>query len=120
MIVLSCLVSMSWADTDFDEKKNRLIGYMLYKQLPAIHYSDKRLDNSLSEAAFKLYLDQLDYQKRFLLQEDVDQLTRYRFKIDDNICRAEISFLPKLGYDILASRLKEAELIAKKVLEKRF
>jgi carboxyl-terminal processing protease len=57
-----------------DEKRNKLIGYMLYKQLPSIHFSDKKVDDSLALAAFDLYIKQLDFQKRFLLVEDVSEL----------------------------------------------
>ena len=53
-------------DPEVDEKRNKLIGYMLGKQLPSIHYSDKQVDDELATAAFDLYLKQLDFQKRFL------------------------------------------------------
>ncbi len=118
-IVLVCFAGFAFAEEEFDEKTNRLIGYMLYKQLPAIHFSDKRLDNSLSKAAFSLYLKQLDYQKRFLLQEDVDQLNRFRMTIDDNLGNGNI-VLPKLGYTLLSDRLLAAERLAKEVMAKGF
>ncbi len=118
-IALFCFSVFAFAEVQFDEKKNRLIGYMLYKQLPAIHYSDKRLDNALSKAAFTLYLKQLDYQKRFLLQEDVNQLRKFRMEIDDDLQSGNIT-LPRIGYTILSDRLFAAERLAKKVMAKGF
>lgn len=95
-------------DPGVDEKRNKLIGYMLGKQLPSIHYSDKQVNDDLAEAAFDLYLKQLDFQKRFLLEEDVEFLHSYATLIDDNLLRGTIA-LPKAGYDIMASRIDQAE-----------
>ena len=62
---------------EVDQKRNQLIGYMLDKELPVIHFSHKKMDESLSMAAFDLYLKQLDYQKRFLLSSDVTALRSF-------------------------------------------
>lgn len=93
-----------------DEKRNKLIGYMLYKQLPSIHFSDKKMDDSLALAAFDLYLKQLDYQKRFLLLADTLELKKYALKIDDNLKNGSIT-LPKVGFQLLRKRIAEAEKI---------
>ena len=98
-------------DDDFDYKRNRLIGYILSKQLPALHFSDKKVDDKLAEAAFKLYIKQLDFQKRFLLRSDVDQLAAFASHIDDNLAKGRIS-LPDAGYDILSEKI---DFVQKKV-----
>jgi carboxyl-terminal processing protease len=94
----------SFAENGVDQKRNQLIGYMLYKQLPSIHFSDKKVDDALSQAAFDLFLKQLDYQKRFLLRKDVEQLGKYSLLIDDNLKSGNIT-LPDLGYELLARRI---------------
>ncbi|HKJ65563.1 MAG TPA: tail-specific protease, partial [Desulfopila sp.] len=81
-MVVSALPALALDKVEIDEERNDLIGYMLYKQLPSIHFSDKEVNDSLAQAAFDLYLQQLDYQKRFLLQEDVERLRQYALKID--------------------------------------
>lgn len=91
-------------DDDVDRKRNRLIGYILSKQLPALHFSDKELNDELAEAAFHLYIKQLDYQKRFLLTEDVEQLEAFGPYIDDNLASGRIS-LPDTGFDILNEKI---------------
>ena len=70
-----------------DEKRNKLIGYMLSKQLPSIHFSDKQVNDKLAEAIFDLYLKQLDFQKRFLIKDDADRLRSFTCTIDDNLLR---------------------------------
>lgn len=77
LFLLTPSVLVGQGEAEVDQKRNKLIGYMLGKQLPSIHYSDKQVDDELAQAAFDLYLKQLDFQKRFLLEEDVNYLSSY-------------------------------------------
>lgn len=104
---------------EVDEKRNELIGYMLYKQLPSIHFSDKQMNDSLSETSFDLYLKQLDFQKRFLLQKDVDELRRYNREIDDNL-KSGNTILPEIGFSILSGRILQAKEIVTDKLNQGF
>lgn len=108
LLLLAPSAPSAQIDPEVDEKRNKLIGYMLGKQLPSIHYSDKQVNDELAEAAFDLYLKQLDFQKRFLLEDDVEYLRSYATLIDDNLLRGTIA-LPKAGYDIMASRIDQVE-----------
>lgn len=101
-----------------DTKRNRLIGYMISRQLPALHYSDKEMDDNLAAAAFDLYIKQLDYQKRFLLKKDVEQLGAFAPFIDDNLKRGSIS-LPDAGYSILNERIAQVEKMVEELLATR-
>ncbi len=92
-------------ETDpFDVNRARLLGHMLQQQLGSKHYSQKPADDALSEAAFDLYLKQLDFQKRFLLKEDVAALHEYHDQIDDAIRRGRLD-LPLLGRKLLDQRI---------------
>jgi carboxyl-terminal processing protease len=99
----------------FDQKRNQLIGYMLDKQLPAIHFSDRKMNDSLSLAAFDLYLKQLDYQKRFLLSKDVKELRSFASHIVDNLEHGTI-VLPATGYDIMGERIDQVEKMVEQIL----
>lgn len=112
-IILSATICNG--ETTLDQKRNKLIGYMLFKQLPSIHFSDKKVDDDLASAAFDLYLKQLDFQKRFLLLEDVGSLEKFRLKVDDNLKKGTTQ-LPELGYQILAVRIKQVEAMVKELL----
>lgn len=119
-IVVACLVfvfsvSSSFVEAAVDEKRNELIGYMLYKQLPSIHFSDKTMNDDLAQASFDLYLKQLDYQKRFLLQKDVAELSRYATAIDNNL-KSGSTVLPEVGFAIMAQRIDEAKKIVTEIL----
>ena len=100
---------------DIDRKRDRLIGYILSKQLPPLHFSDKKLDNELSKAAFYLYIKQLDFQKRFLLKEDVKQLEAFAPYIDNNLAGGHIT-LPDTGYDILNEKINIVQDIVTSLL----
>jgi len=90
--------------SEVDQKRNRLIGYILYKQLPSLHFSDKVFNDDLALAVFHLYIKQLDFQKRFLLKKDVEQLEAFAPYIDDNLADGRIT-LPDTGYDILSEKI---------------
>ncbi len=102
-------------NVDIDRKRNKIIGFMLSKQLPSLHFSEKVIDDEQARAAFQLYIKQLDYQKRFLLQEDVDQLGAFADYIDDNIKEGRVS-LPDAGYDILSEKIMVVEKMVGEML----
>lgn len=102
-----------------DASRNNLIGYMLSKQLPVMHFSDKVMNDDLAFAAFDLYLKQLDYQKRFLLQSDVDKLSIQAPGIDTNLLNSAI-ILPDVGFKLLNTRMAEVEKLTEKLLAAGF
>lgn len=99
----------------FDQKRNQLIGYMLDKELPAVHFSHKKMDESLSMAAFDLYLKQLDYQKRFLLSNDVTALRSFAPHIADDLGQGT-NVLPATGYDIMKERIGQVEKMVDQIM----
>ncbi|CAG37806.1 carboxy terminal-processing peptidase [Desulfotalea psychrophila] len=117
VLVLLFLSPVLHADslTAEEQERDSLIGHMLSKQLPTLHYSDKELNDSLGEAAFSLYLKQLDYQKRFLLQEDVDVLHSHADSIDDNMRSGQV-VLPSLGSEILLKRVAQVQQMVTKMV----
>lgn len=117
-LLLLIVAGVATGGDQVDEKRNKLIGYMLGKQLPSIHFSDKEMNDQLSLAAFDLYLKQLDFQKRFLLREDVDELRAYADKIDDNLINGSI-ILPETGYVILNERVRQVEAMVETLMSGR-
>ncbi len=63
--------------------KELVLGKILKQYLTVYHYLKKPIDDDLSELAFKLYLERLDYGKQFLIQDDVDKLKKYKELMDD-------------------------------------
>ncbi|MDX2478704.1 MAG: carboxy terminal-processing peptidase [Desulfuromusa sp.] len=119
LVLLIALLPVSvWSKEvePFDTNRARLLGHMLQQQLTGKHYSQKPTDDALSHAAFDLYLKQLDFQKRFLWQEDVAKLKTFRSEIDDAIRRGRLE-LPLLGRDILDQRIAQVQGIVEELLK---
>ena len=121
LVLLLTLIPISvWSQEvkPFDANRARLLGHMLQQQLSGKHYSQKPTDDALSLAAFDLYLKQLDFQKRFLWQEDISQLSEFKNQIDDAIRRGRLE-LPLTGRDILNRRITQVQNIVVELLEEK-
>jgi carboxyl-terminal processing protease len=117
LLLLFCTAgSASTKDTqEFDQKRNQLIGFMLDEQLPAVHFSHKEMNESLSMAVFDLYLKQLDYQKRFLLSNDQAVLSSFAPHIADDLEHGT-NVLPATGYDIMKERISQVEKMVDQIM----
>ncbi|MBN1957285.1 MAG: carboxy terminal-processing peptidase [Desulfuromonadales bacterium] len=118
LIVLLPLAGWSRDVDPFDTNRARLLGHMLQQQLSSKHYSQKPTDDALSHAAFELYLNQLDFQKRFLLQEDVEKLKTFRNDIDNAIRRGRLD-LPITGREFLNQRIVQVQQIVDTALSEK-
>jgi len=108
----------AWGSLDSTQESNRakLLSYVLRQQLDQHHYSHKAIDDELSKAAFDLYLKQLDFQKRFLIRQDIDQLQPYATLIDNEMLRGKIK-LPLLAESILEDRITQVRRMVAEILE---
>jgi carboxyl-terminal processing protease len=83
------------------------------------HYQQKDINDAFSGQAFALVLKGLDYNKKFLTQQDVDKLKKYEFQIDDEF-KAGNYDLMRVCFELLDKRTKEAEVLYKAILAKPF
>lgn len=120
LLLFILLPTASWAKEaeSFDNNRARLLGHMIQQQLSRNHYSQKPTDDKLSHAAFDLYLKQLDFQKRFLLLEDVAQLKAFQDQIDDSIRRGQLT-LPETGRNLLNQRIGQVEEMSATIFDKK-
>lgn len=73
------------------EKDKILIGLIRYA-LKQGHYEPHKIDDKFSEDVFNDFIDALDPYKRFFLQSDIDEFSKYKFLIDDQIKSEDLSF----------------------------
>ncbi len=119
-LALQPQTAMSWAQPDkHEQNREKLLSFLIRQQLAANHYSHKELDDSLSRSAFELYLQQLDPQKRFLLQKDAEKLRPYADRIDDELRLGRLE-LAKLSSEILKTRVSEVRKMVQNLLEAGF
>jgi carboxyl-terminal processing protease len=97
------------------EKILKLVGEMLTQA----HYSPQDLDDAFSKKVFKKFLTDLDQEKNFYLQSDLDALKKYETRIDDEIKGAPVEFFLEAG-KIFNTRMEEASKIYNELLSKPF
>ena len=127
LFVTSCLISFFLFSSalakvmpvEFDTGRNRLIAYMISHQLSAQHFAHEPFDDKLSQAAFDLYIKQLDPRKRFLLTSDVAQLSKFATTIDDELSRGRIT-LPDVGMQLMTTRVTEIQGIVDGIMDSGF
>ena len=100
-------------------KKTDAIKNLMMRNISQGHYSTLNLNDSLSSKIFDEYIRRLDYGKRFLLQSDVDQLEKYRFKIDDQLKKDPVTIYQEAS-EIINKRIKEAEKYYLDIIDKPF
>lgn len=100
-------------------EKEEAIDQILMQSLKQVHYSPMEVDDSFSEKVFKLYLERLDYSKKFLIQPDVEELKKYNHTIDDDINKGQFNFFDK-SVEIINKRVEEAKTYYTDILDKPF
>ncbi|MBT3648023.1 MAG: carboxy terminal-processing peptidase [Flavobacteriales bacterium] len=100
-------------------KKDEVLMQVLINSLKSSHYSPKQINDEFSEDVFDLYLKRLDYAKRFLLEEDVQKLSKHKSQIDDAIKTSDYEFFD-LSFEILTKRVKESRSYYEELLSESF
>src|SRR5579872_1128482 len=111
------LLSFSFVNLAFD--KSQIILEFVMSGLNNAHYSPKKLDDAFSARFFDLYMKHLDPSKIFLMQADVDNMAKYKTKVDDQITN-ETFELFDLSYELITRRIAEKEAWYKEALSKPF
>jgi len=74
------------------------------------HFKPKFLNDSLSVGVYQLFLKQLDNNKRFFTQKDIDLFETDRLQLDDYITNNDCSFIDKYS-DILIERIEHTKQV---------
>lgn len=83
------------------------------------HYAPRAIDDSLSVKVYYKMLENLDYDKKFFTQEDIDRLNVFKYAIDDQIRQGSVVFYDSLNA-IFSRRVANAEGLYKELLDKPF
>ena len=83
------------------------------------HYNSIELDDDFSVKIFDDFISKLDPQKRFFTVNDIRQLNRYKYKIDDQIKNYQLEFFEET-YKTYNQRVRDAKLFVDKVFETDF
>ncbi|WP_246000382.1 carboxy terminal-processing peptidase [Pontibacter diazotrophicus] len=101
------------------EGKNQILIKALMQGLNSGHYQPEKVDDAFSQKVFDLYVQRLDFNKKFLLASDVQNLRKYRTAIDDQLREGSLEFFD-VSADLIAQRTKESQAFYKEILSQPF
>ena len=102
-----------------DPEKDKTILELLTMILERGHYSPVAIDDAFSVKVYTKYIDGIDPTKRFFLQGDIDEFSKYEKEIDDLIKNKDLTFF-ELTNSRMLQRMEESRAIYSGVLKKAF
>ncbi|CEN42423.1 Peptidase, S41 family [Capnocytophaga canis] len=109
----SCSFAKKFENPDKDKLLLEIVQYVLSNG----HFSPMQINDEFSKKMYKSYIEQLDSQKRYFLQSDINEFKKYETRLDDDLKRGDISFF-NLTYSRLMQRMKESQEIVKQIFKK--
>lgn len=101
------------------ETENKTILNMVMAVLEKGHYSPRPIDDAFSKSVYDKTIENLDYEKKFFVQSDIDALNTYRDKIDDQIKDNSLEFFEKVN-STFVKRVADVEQYYKEILQTPF
>ncbi len=99
--------------------KNELIHDLLIKSLNNAHFNPATIDDQFSQRTFDLMIKRMDFNKKFFIQSDIEALSAYKLKIDDEIQEDKFDFFESIN-TIYEKRQVQAEAYFKEFLSQPF
>ncbi len=93
--------------------------FMISRMVERFHIQPRPLDDEMSAAIYSRMLDDLDDEKTFFLQEDINKLSAYQFKIDEEIKNRQFGFL-QLLINTYKLRLQQADTMVDDICKNPF
>jgi carboxyl-terminal processing protease len=112
----SCAAALNAPNTN---PKEQTILARTFALLELEHYSPVNINNDFSHKVFDMFLERSDYNKKILLQSDVDELKKHYDKIDDQSKAGSLDFFDKT-VEILNKRIAEDRTYYTEILAKPF
>ena len=123
LIVVTVLAVALWSfipkQKESDPEKDKLLLELITFVIEKGHYDPVAIDDNFSKGVYKSYIEGLDPSKRFFLQSDIDEFSKYETKIDDMIKNRDLTFFD-ITHARLLQRIKESEDLYKDILDKPF
>nr|WP_314897382.1 carboxy terminal-processing peptidase [uncultured Flavobacterium sp.] len=124
LLVVVCLSATLFAfkinaTKETDPEKDKLLLELLTFVIQKGHYNPANIDDVFSKGIYKDYIQALDPSKRFFLQSDIDEFSKFETQLDDQLLNKDLTFF-NLTYDRLMKRMEESKNIYKAVLSQPF
>ena len=93
----------------------KLVGEMLSQA----HFNPQDINDAFSKKVFKKFISSLDQDKNMFLQNDMDALTKYETKIDDEIKGSPVEFFLEAG-KVFNARMEAVAILNNEILATPF
>lgn len=100
-------------------EKDKMLLELLTFVIEKGHYNPAAIDDTFSKGVYKDYIAALDPSKRFFLQSDIDEFSKYEMQLDDQLINKDLTFF-NLTYDRLIKRMEEGKKFYKDILNAPF
>jgi carboxyl-terminal processing protease len=108
------------ATEEIDKNREEAILDICIRTLKSSHYRPVTIDDAYSNKVFNIYLERMDFAKRFLLKSDVEELkTKYYNDIDDQVNSLTFTFFDRSS-EIAVQRVGESKTYCEEHLAKAF
>lgn len=119
LVVILAGIFVAFRQQQIANDKETAIATGIKRVIDYAHYSPAKIDDQFSEKVFKQFLEDLDPSKRYLLQADIDTLSRFKDQIDDEWQTGRLDFYKK-AYKIIQQRQEESKAYINDILDKGF
>ncbi len=102
---LSSQINDIKSDSHFDKLLSEAVNLTI-----DYHFSPQNLDDSFAEKFFNTYLNELDPERIYFLQEDITFLEQWKYQIDDQLKNGNTIFF-KLTDSLFRNSLNRADLL---------
>lgn len=118
-VVSALLVLSSYTLHVNDGDKAGVLIRLMMQGMEYYHYQPPKINDDFSQHVFDLYLKNLDYSKRFLTDRDVNNLKKYREKIDEELKEGSFEFFD-MAINLFDKRVSEAKTYTEEILSQPF
>ncbi|WP_185870624.1 carboxy terminal-processing peptidase [Blattabacterium cuenoti] len=110
---------LSFCSPKSEQKTHRFILKKIYQTLYFLYPNPVQVNNDFSKKVYRKYFENLDRQKRFFLQKDMDDISFYREKLDDDWINGDPTFF-NITMKRFYQRIEEGENLCLTILKKPF
>lgn len=118
VLLVTLLVAAFYPKVD-DSQKDALLMFTVLKVMGQLHFQPQELDDDFSKKIFNLYLDRIDSGRRFLTQQDIKQLEKYKSDLDDEALTGKFDFFD-LSLELLNAGIDKTQGFYREILAKPF
>lgn len=118
LLITFLVASFFYPKVDNGDKESVLMQIIL-GNLTQLHYKPQKIDDNFSEKLFDLYIDRIDWGKRYLTQEDLSQLEVYKYDLDNEALNGNYEFF-NLTNDLLVAGLNKTQAYYREMLAEPF